>query len=275
MKMWTIAVCLSLVADLAWADGLELKKGDHICLVGNALAERMQYFGWLETRLVSRFPEHDLVFRNLGYSADELAIRLRSRDFGTPDEWLAGSSPIPQPEKLNPGAPVRQNRFELTDTKADVIFAFFGYNESFAGEAGLPKFKQDLDAWIKHTLGQKYNRKSAPRLVLFSPIAHENLADPDLPDGTENNVRLKLYTVAMADVAKANDVLFVDLFAPTLRLYESSAEPLTINGIHLNEQGDALVAALIDEALFPSGPQIRHDAAALERLRSAVNDKSL
>jgi hypothetical protein len=146
---------------------LDLQKGDHICLVGNTLAERMQYFGGLETRLVSRFADHDLVFRNLGYSADELTIRLRSRDFGAPDEWLAGNSPIPQPEKLNPDAPVRQNRFELTGTKADVIFAFFGYNESFAGEAGLPKFKQDLAEWIKHTLEQKYNGKSAPRLVLF------------------------------------------------------------------------------------------------------------
>ena len=61
-----------------------LRPGDHVCLVGNTLAERMQDFGWLETRLVSRFPEHDLVFRNLGYSADELTVRLRSMDFGTP-----------------------------------------------------------------------------------------------------------------------------------------------------------------------------------------------
>src|SRR5438132_10503465 len=145
MKTRTIALCVLLSVSTALADELELKQGDHICIVGNTLAERMQYFGWLETRLVSRFPQHDLVFRNLGYSGDEITLRLRSRDFGTPDEWLAGESPIPQPTKLNAGAPVRQNRFELTNTKADVIFAFFGYNESFAGEAGLSKFKQDLD----------------------------------------------------------------------------------------------------------------------------------
>src|SRR6185295_5227711 len=115
----------------------------------------------------------------------------------------------------NPGAPVRENRFELTNTKADVIFAFFGYNESFAGEAGLPKFKQDLDSWIKHTLAQKYNGKSAPRVALFSPIAHEDLGDRNLTNGQTNNARLKLYTTAMAEVAKANNVPFVDLFTPT------------------------------------------------------------
>ena len=42
---------------------------------------------------------------------------------------------------------VAENRFHLTETKADVIFAFFGYNESFAGEAGLPAFKKDLDVF--------------------------------------------------------------------------------------------------------------------------------
>src|SRR5262249_11146868 len=153
-----------------------------------------------------------------------VTLRLRSRDFGTPDEWLTGEAAIPQPTKLNPGAPVRENRFELTNTKADVIFAFFGYGESFAGEAGLPKFKQDLEEWIKHTREQKYNGTSAPRIVLFSPIAHEDLGDRNLPDGQTNNARLKLYSAAIAEVAKANNVLFVDLFAPTLSLYKSSAK---------------------------------------------------
>jgi len=253
MKSLLYAVIGLLAANFALAADLELKKGDHICIIGNTLAERMQYFGWLETRLVSRFPQHDLVFRNLGYSGDELTLRLRSMAFGTPDEWLAGDSPIPQPAKLNPGAPVRQNRFELTNTKADVIFAFFGYNESFAGEAGLPKFKQDLDEWIKSTLAQKYNGMSAPRLVLFSPIAHEDLGDRNLPDGQTNNARLKLYTAAMAEVAKANNIPFVDLFVPTLALYKSSAKPLTINGVHLNEDGDAAVAAIIEQSLFEIG----------------------
>src|SRR5204863_1800879 len=46
------------------------------------------------------------------------------------------------------------------------------------------------------------------------------------------------------------------------------------NGIHLNEAGDALVAAIIEDALFPNGPKIKRDGAALERLRLAINDKN-
>ena len=97
-------------------------------------------------------------------------------------------------------------------TNADVIFAFFGYNESYAGEAGLPKFKTDLESFIKYTLAQKYNGKSAPRLVLFSPIAFENHHSPNLPTGEEQNKNLELYTKAMSEVAKANGVPLINLF---------------------------------------------------------------
>lgn len=141
------------------SDRITLNRGDHICIIGNTLGERLQHFGWLETLLHARFPQHELVIRNLSFSADELnpSRRLRSMSFGSPDEWLSGQAPIPQPEKLTPGAPVRKNRLELANTKADVIFAFFGYNESFAGSEGLIAFKKELESFIRHAQSQKYN----------------------------------------------------------------------------------------------------------------------
>src|SRR2546423_1728739 len=51
---------------------LLLLKGDRISIIGNALAERMQHDGWLETYLQSRFPAHNLVVRNQGFSGDEV-----------------------------------------------------------------------------------------------------------------------------------------------------------------------------------------------------------
>jgi putative heme-binding domain-containing protein len=228
---------------------LQLKPGDHIGIIGNTLADRMQHDGWLETYLVTRFPQLDLVFRNLGFSADELTVRLRSANFGSPDQWL-------------------------TSTKTDVVFAFFGYNESFAGEKGLPRFKQDLDAFIKHTLKQQYNGKSPARLVLFSPIAHEDLHDPNLPDGSEDNKRLALYTAAMAEVARANGVPFVDLFRASKDLYAGAARPLTINGVHLNERGNQAIAEAIDKALFAGAPAPKRETELMEKVRQAVLDKN-
>jgi putative heme-binding domain-containing protein len=251
---------------------LELKHGDHICIIGNTLADRMQHDGWLETMLHSRFPKHELVIRNLGFSADELTIRLRSANFGTPDQWLSANQPIPEPSRLTTRKGLTDNRLERTNTRADVIFAFFGYNESFAGKDGLDKFKSDLEGFIKHTLSQKYNGKSAPRLVLFSPIAHEDLHDRNLPDGKENNKRLELYTKAMEEVAGKNGGVFVDLFHTTRQMYEKTDKPLTINGIHLNARGNEAVARITDQELF--GSEGKRDAKELEKLREAVLDKN-
>src|SRR5207253_112604 len=72
------------------AAAFELHEKEHISIIGNTLAERLQYDGWLETMLYARFPKHDLVIRNLGFSGDEVGTRLRSKNFGTPDEWLSG-----------------------------------------------------------------------------------------------------------------------------------------------------------------------------------------
>jgi lysophospholipase L1-like esterase len=258
-----LAMLASLRAGGSAAAEFALQPNDNICIIGNTLGERLQYDGWLETVLQARFPKHQLVFRNLAFSGDEVATRLRSKNFGTPDEWLSGlAAPIGGYE---------DNRFAGTNTTADVVFAFFGYNESYAGQAGLDGFKKALGDWLTHTLAQKYNGKSAPRVVVFSPIAHEDLGNPDLPDGKQNNARLELYTKAMGEVAAAKNVTFVDLFAPSLKLYAENKSPLTIQGIHLNSEGNRLIAQVIDRALFGDTP--KHPEALLTRLREAVVDK--
>jgi hypothetical protein len=229
---------------------LVLKLDDHISLLGNGLADRMQHEGWLETLIQARFPDRQLSIRNLGFAGDELTVRMRCENFGSPEDWL-------------------------TRTKTDVVFAFFGYNESFAGPAGLEKFKQDLGKFIKDTTGHNYSGRGAAKLVLFSPIAHENLHDPNLPDGAANNSDLKLYTQAIAQVAKEGGVLFVDLFNPSLELYEKSSKPLTVDGVHLNEYGGQSLAPVIIQALFPSDDASKHKTVELEKLRAAILDKDL
>lgn len=259
------------------------EKGDHVCIVGNTLADRMQHDGWVETFLAARTANLDITIRNLGYSADEVdpAKRLRSADFGTPDQWLGATAPVPQPNEVADKSVVNPNRFEKAGTNADVIFAFFGYNESWAGELGLPQFKSDLAAWLKHTLSQKYNGKSAPRVVLFSPIAFEDHGSPNLPSGpaaANIDKNLALYTKAMGEVATASGVHFVNLYAPTRARFDAPRKPgefFTINGIHLNERGNRLLAEVIDASLFPvKGAYAPPDEKLLANLRPAVQDKA-
>jgi glucose/arabinose dehydrogenase len=227
---------------------LEVHKGDRIIIIGNTLAERMQYFGHFETLLHSRFPQHELVVHNLGWSADEVALRPRQNNFD-------------------------DHGHTLKDEKPDVLVAAFGFNESFAGPAGLDQFKKDLGHFIQDSTTTKYNGKNAARLVLLSPIAQEDLKNPHITDGKKNNENIKVYADAMADLAQRHGVVYVDLFAPTKRLYETTDRRLTINGIHLNDEGYRRLANVLDEVLF--GPRPPKDDADLKALYSAVQEKNL
>ncbi len=225
-----------------------LNRGDRIAIIGNTTADRMQHSSWLETYLVSQLPEHELTFRNLGYPGDELKVRSREENFGSPDEWL-------------------------TKVRANVVFCFFGYNEALRGEAGLDSFRRDLAEVIDGMRSQKYDGESHPQLVFFSPIAHEDLKSPHLPDGSANNPKLALYTQAMREVCQQKQVRFIDLFKASQRLYESSKSPLTMNGIHLTDDGEkelsrAILPELMPEAKLPS------DLGKLEKLRQAILDKN-
>jgi glucose/arabinose dehydrogenase len=277
---WTTLALLICITGLVQGAEFQLNKGDHICIVGGTVAERMQHYGSLETILHSRFPSHELVLRNLAYSADEVNgfrdknARLRSRDFGTFDQWLEGSAPCPQVDKLSPrdAGKVRENRFELTNTKADVIFAFYGYGESFAGEAGLAAFRENVAAFIDHVASKNYNGKSAPRLVLFSPIAQEYIADPNLPTKDyviARNSQLSAYSSAMAEIAKAKNVTFVDIFSSTLG-ERAVGQSLTINGVHQNALGDQAIAVACEKGLFGNSKAV----ANVDKLRKSVNDKN-
>ena len=245
-RSWITLLCWMLsclmqtsvqAADPAW----QLRKGDRISYIGNTLADRMQHSAWLETYIHAIYPELDITFRNLGYSGDELKVRQREENFGSPDQWL---------EK----------------TKANVVFCFFGYNEALRGPAALDGFRKDLADTIDGMLKQKYDGESPPRLVFFSPIAHENLKSPNLPDGSANNEKLAIYTDAMRDVCKAKSVTFVDLFTPTRELYTAAEKPLTMNGIHLLDHGDRAVANVIAKELF-GVTKLTKDEKELERLR--------
>src|SRR6185369_10555939 len=135
----------------------ELQAGDHIALIGNTLPDRFQHTGWLETFIYNRYPGLELVFRNLAVAGDEVAFRHRPDSFGSADDWLKRS-------------------------QASVIFAFFGFNESFRGPEGVSRFKSDLEKFIKETATKNYSGKGAPRVVLFSPIANERHQDPNFPE---------------------------------------------------------------------------------------------
>ena len=230
---------------------LKISKDAHILLIGNNLGSRMMNYGYFETEMQVRYPDSLLYIRNMCDGGDTPGFRPHS---GRVSPWaFPGAEKFQTELATNSGS---EGHFEtpdqwLTRLKADVIIAFFGYNESFQGEKGLENYKAELDAFIKHTLAQTYNGKSAPKLAIVSPIAFEDLSDKhDLPNGVKENANLSLYAKAMKEVAAQNKVHYIDAFDPSKQWYEESDEPLTIDGSQLNEAGYAKFSTLLADKVF-------------------------
>ncbi|MFN4943070.1 MAG: PVC-type heme-binding CxxCH protein [Akkermansiaceae bacterium] len=272
-KTLLLSLSLALVsAPHLAAQNTAPKKSERIVLIGNGLGERMVDHPHFEVLLHQRFPEQNLYIRNLCRPGDTAGFRPHpSRG----SQWA-----FPGAENFHPQHKVHAgNGFHptpdqwLTDLKPDVLVAFFGYSESFDGKAGLKNFTGELDAFIKHTQAQKYNGTASPRLVLVSPIAFEDLsAQRDLPNGKAENVNLELYSKAMAEVAAANKVEFVDAFAPTKALFSSLKSPYTRNGFLPNDDGYRHLGGLLADALY--GKASAASKPASKALLTAVADKN-
>lgn len=230
---------------------VKVKKGLHIALVGNNLGSRMTNYDYFETEMQIRYPDSMLYFRNFCDGGNTPGFRPHA---ARNDPWAFPGAEKFQTELATPSGSI--GHFDspdewLTRHKADLIIAFFGYNESFQGKEGLDNYKAELDAFIKHTLAQQYNGHSSPQVVIISPIAFEDLSHQyDLPDGKQENEHLKMYTEGMREVANNNQVLFIDVFSPTKKWFTQTKTQLTIDGSQLNEEGYRKFGILLADQIF-------------------------
>jgi mono/diheme cytochrome c family protein/glucose/arabinose dehydrogenase len=234
---------------------LDLKPGAHISLIGGNLGSRMMHYGYFDTEIHVRHPEKSVTIRNMCDGGDTPGFRPHASRFSS---WAFPGAEKFQTEYANKSD--SEGHFDspdqwLTKLNSDIVVGFFGFSESFQGKDGLETYKQELDAFIKHTLSQQYNGVAAPQLALVSPTAFEDLTDRlDVPNGQRENENLALYTEAMRAVAQENKVLFVDVFTPSKRWYEAAAEPLTIDGMQLNEAGYTKLAVFLCDEIFGQTP---------------------
>lgn len=254
-------------------DYLTPRKNSHILLIGNNLGSRMMNFGHFETELHVRYPDSALFVRNLCDGGDTPGFRPHP---GRESPWAFPGAEAFQTELAHPSG--SKGHFEtpdqwLTRLEADIILAFFGYNESFQGAAGVDNYKAELDAFIRHTLEQRYNGKTPPQLALISPIAFEDLSDRyDLPNGKTENANLKLYTNAMKEVAARHNIRFANVFDATGKWYREASDPLTIDGSQLTEEGYKRFSRLLADEVF--GPSSERAGDLRNKIHQAVKEKN-
>lgn len=228
---------------LARAEPFELRAGDRVVLVGDALIEREQRYGYLETALLTRFPQAKVQFRNLGWSGDTVDGLARSY-FDPPSE---GTKRLLE---------------QVRQAKPTVLVIGYGMAESFAGPAGVPDFRRRLESLLDHIA------PGVRTVVLLSPIRHE-LLPPPLPDPAVHNQSLEQYAAAIGAVAQNRHYQFVDLFHSR----QMRAPPhLTDDSIHLTAAGYWQLSEAVFAALGLAAPERRSETP--DALRQAVIRKN-
>jgi lysophospholipase L1-like esterase len=185
-----LVICGAIFCDWvshATAGAFELQDGDRVVLLGSTLVEHEQSSGYWETMLTARFPDRNIVFRNLGWSGDTVYADAWA-GFGTTAEGF------------------RELKEHVEALQPTVIFLCYGANESFAGAGGLPGFEAGL-ATLLDTLAA-----TKARIVLVTPTPQEDLGPP-LPDPAAHNQDLSLYRDAIARTAKNRGLRILDLHA--------------------------------------------------------------
>ena len=109
----------------------------------------------------------------------------------------------------------------LPTNGSDLKKYLFGFNSSFDGPNHVDRFKNELDAFLKHSKNTQYDSTNL-RIALISPTAVQ--AIENITNGRYQNRNLKVYVDAMSKVAQSNNVMFIDAFTPSLEWYKEGKE---------------------------------------------------
>lgn len=216
------AVCLWTVATVCGVgpEPFELRDGDRVVFVGGTFIERDQVYGYLETMLTAYWPDRNIVFRNLGWSGDNVWGEARAR-FGIPADGF------------------QHLKDHIESIKPTVIFVNYGANESFAGMNGLSEFQAGLNRLL-----DMFASSAAPnaRLVLIAPLWQQTLGPP-LPDAKRHNEDVALYRDAIRSIAEQRDCRHLEILDGLRESTTDEYRQVSNNGIHLTPYGYWLAAS--------------------------------
>lgn len=197
------------------APRFEFKDGEKVVFLGDSFIEREQYAGWIELAATTQFPDRNVTFRNLGWSAD------------TPAGDSRNGLSLVQAGREPAGEGCNQLLKQLSEYKPDVIVLGYGTAASLPGGNDPETFRANLTRLLDEA--PKATGKETRFLILGTPpraeknrLAIENIL-------TETATQRNIPFVSMDDLAK-NPALFQ-------------------NPIHLTPDGYKAAARIIERSL--------------------------
>ena len=197
------------------APRFEFKDGEKVVFLGDSFIEREQYAGWIELAATTQFPDRNVTFRNLGWSADTPAGDSRN-----------GLSLVQAGREL---AVEGWNQLlkQLTEYKPDVIVLGYGTAASLPGGSDPETFRANLTRLLDEA--PKATGKEARFLILGTMPRADNSRQP-------------IETILSETAAKRNiPFVSMDELAKTPSLFQ--------NPIHLTPDGYKAAARLIERSL--------------------------
>lgn len=214
---------------------VESGKKHRIVYVGNTLMSHASKYGFLEAALTTRWPAIDVTFRNLGWPGDDVFGIARSQ-FGSPQNTQSWQPPKDREQDYGYEVLLEQ----INDAQPTVIIVGYGSNAAFdKTDVGFEDFKGGY--------GRLLNALSdtQAKLILLTPPQQENtLLNPDVSDRNDRLAQVSDFILQQGEI---RDFQVIDLFK-NLRA-SNSGNPITENGVHLNEEGYRLFASLVAQSL--------------------------
>ena len=242
-KILFVALFLA-AAPIASAQEFFFKKNDVVVIMGDSITEQRLYSNYLEIWSQTRFPAHNLTFRNVGiggdtsgggngrFKRDVLTHKATALtvDFGMNDGRYIW------PGKIQKGIDAKKKATEREITATDVESAYATYMKGQQGIADQAKAANIRVAWI------------TPQPVEHNP--------GDINE--KYNATLEKFGNGVAEIAKKNDGLSVDQFRPYWTVIENARKAgekkrITAgDAVHPGPPGQAMMAAAILKGLhFP------------------------
>jgi lysophospholipase L1-like esterase len=205
-----------------------LHNGDSpIVFLGDSITEQRLYTTYIEAYVLTRFPGWNVTFRNIGWGGDTAGLRKR--------------------DGFEPGL-----KRDVLPLKAKAILIDFGMNDARAGDKGLEEYVQ-FQTRLVHDL------KAAGARVALITSSPEERFEADQPAGSAYNKMLAKYSAALAEVARKEQVPFVDQLNPFIKVIEDGRKAgvlaaegnprLIPDGVHPNPAGHLVMAGTILKGL--------------------------
>ncbi|MCX6873104.1 MAG: SGNH/GDSL hydrolase family protein [Verrucomicrobia bacterium] len=197
-----------------------IRDGDRVVLLGDSITEQRQYTTFIETYTLTRFPQWNLTFRNIGWGGDTAQGGL----------GRAGRDMLP--------------------LKPTFVTIDFGMNDHGyrAFDDGI--FKNYID---KQTQLTTLLKDQGARVALLTPQPIEDKR-PD-PDQDVRNQFLRKMSDGLRDVATKQNVLFADQFDPymAVMLKARQTDPNAVIGagdaVHPGPVGQTIMAWAVLKSL--------------------------